>query len=192
MKLLILTQPHQEELSLENLIMTSQVKRDSLEHRVDSIESRNKLLLSGFTVSLAGVLAFAFWLGTINAKVSATERLVHKVYESVSEHPESLLVRTSLVEQRLGNLENSVSSLRTDMGAKFAAADDRMTSLETKVKSVETKVNSVEAKVNSVGVKVISVEAKVNSVEAKVNSMEAKLLSIDAKLNTLVNRQNPE
>lgn len=91
--------------------MPPQVKPQTLEQRVNNIENWLKWLLRASGVTLVGLLAFAFWLGTISSKVSNSEQTVNKVYGAVSEDPNSLLVRTSLIESRLTGVDNKLTSM---------------------------------------------------------------------------------
>src|SRR6185369_16331857 len=91
------------------------------------------------TVSMAGILAFAFWLGTISAKVTSSEQTINKVYSAVSEDPNSLLVRTSVMEHRLTGVENRLTSV-----------ENRLTSVEHRLTAVEGKLTSMDAKLNEV------------------------------------------
>ena len=61
-------------------------------------------------MTLAGLLAFAFWLGTISTKVSSSEQTINKVYGAVSA-PNSLFVRTSLIENQLTDVDKKLSSM---------------------------------------------------------------------------------
>jgi hypothetical protein len=91
--------------------MAPQAKRETLEQRVTGIENWLKWLLRASGITLVGLLAFAFWLGTISSKVSSSEQTVNKVYGAVSEDPNSLLVRTSLIESRLNGVELKLNSM---------------------------------------------------------------------------------
>jgi len=88
--------------------------------------------MRGATVTLAGLLAFAFWLGTISAKVSSSEQTINKVYSAVSEDPNSLLVRTSVIEHRLTGVESRLTNV-----------ENRLTSVEDKLKSMDLKLNEI-------------------------------------------------
>ena len=109
----------------------------TLEQRVTNIETWLKWLLRAAGVTLAGLLAFAFWLGTISAKVSRSEQIIDKVYSAVSEDPNSLLVRTSLIEHRLTGVENRLTSV-----------ENRLTTVEDRLESVDGKLTSMDAKLN--------------------------------------------
>lgn len=88
----------------------------TLEQRVSNIETWLKWLLRASGVTLAGLLAFAFWLGTISSKVSRAEETTTKVYAVVAENKDSLLVRTSLIENRLGSINEKLTSMDTKLG----------------------------------------------------------------------------
>jgi uncharacterized coiled-coil protein SlyX len=88
---------------------------------------------------LAGLLAFAFWLGTISAKVSSSEQTINKVYGAVLEDPNSLTVRTSLIEYRLTGVETRLTSV-----------ENRLTGVEDRLVSVENKLSSMDAKLNAI------------------------------------------
>src|SRR5215213_654686 len=117
--------------------MPHEIKTLTLEQRVTTIENWLKWLLRATGVTLAGLLAFAFWLGTISAKVSHSEQTINKVYAAVSEDPNSLLVRTSLVEHRLTSVEN-----------RLTGVEDRLAGVENKLTSMDSKINSMDAKLN--------------------------------------------
>ena len=104
----------------------------TLEQRVTNIESWLKWLLRAAGVTLAGLLAFAFWLGTISAKVSSSEQTINKVYSAVSEDPNSLLVRSSLIEHRLTGVENRLTTV-----------ENKLTNVEDKLKSMDEKLNDI-------------------------------------------------
>lgn len=91
--------------------MAPQAKAQTLEQRVNNIETWLKWLLRASGVTLAGLLAFAFWLGTISTKVSSSEQTINKVYGAVSEDSNSLFVRTSLIENRLTDVDKKLSSM---------------------------------------------------------------------------------
>lgn len=83
----------------------------TLEQRVSNIETWLKWLLRASGVTLVGLLGFVFWLGTISSKVSNAEQTTTKVYGAVAENKDSLLVRTSLIENRLGSIDEKLSSM---------------------------------------------------------------------------------
>ena len=116
--------------------------RLSLGQRVSNMEWLLKLFggLSG--LSLVGILAFAFWLGTVNAKVSASSEMITRVYGAVAENKDSLLVRTSVIEHRLDNFE-------------------------TRLDRVEAKLDNIEAKLNGIETKLASMDAKLNKLIAR-------------------------
>src|SRR5215470_15334944 len=112
--------------------MPHEAKNLSLDQRVTITENSLKWLLRAASVGLAGLLAFAFWLGTINAKVSGSEQTINKVYSAVLEDPNSLTVRTSVLEHRLTNVEN-----------RLTAVEDRLTRVENKLTSMDVKLNEI-------------------------------------------------
>ncbi len=112
--------------------MPHEIKNLSLDQRVTNIENWQKWLMRAASVSLAGLLAFAFWLGTISAKVSSSDQTINKVYSAVSEDPNSLLVRTSVMEHRLTGVEN-----------RLTGVENRLTNVEDKLKSIDVKLNEV-------------------------------------------------
>lgn len=120
--------------------MFPQAKNPSLEPRVTNIESWLKWLLRASGLTLVGLLAFAFWLGTISAKVSHSEETINKVYGAVSENPNSLMVRTSLIEAKLTELDKKFSS----MDAKFNDMDSKLNDLVRRLDMRER--NTVTAK----------------------------------------------
>ena len=118
----------------------------TLEQRVMNIETLSKWLMRGAGVTVAGILAFAFWLGTISAKVSSSEQTINKVYTAVSDDPKSLLVRTNLIEYRLTGVENRLTSVEdrlTSVEHQLASVDNRLTAIEGKLTSMDAKLNDV-------------------------------------------------
>jgi len=111
-----------------------------------NIETLSKWLMRGAGVTVAGILAFAFWLGTISAKVSSSEQTINKVYTAVSDDPKSLLVRTNLIEYRLTGVENRLTSVEdrlTSVEHQLASVDNRLTAIEGKLTSMDAKLNDV-------------------------------------------------
>jgi hypothetical protein len=90
-----------------------------------NIETWSRWLPRAAGITVAGILAFAFWLGTISAKVSSSEQTINKVYSAVLEDPNSLMVRTNLIEYRLTGVEN------------------RLTNVEDKLRSMDQKLNEI-------------------------------------------------
>ena len=126
--------PHKEKTNL------------TLEQRVMNIETLSKWLMRGAGVTVAGILAFAFWLGTISAKVSSSEQTINKVYTAVSDDPKSLLVRTNLIEYRLTGVENRLTSVEdrlTSVEHQLASVNNRLTAVEGKLTSMDAKLNDV-------------------------------------------------
>jgi len=104
----------------------------TLEQRVTNIETWSRWLPRAAGITLAGILAFAFWLGTISAKVSSSEQTINKVYDAVLENPNSLTVRTNLIEYRLTGMEN-----------RLTGVEDRLTKVESKLSSMDVKLNEI-------------------------------------------------
>jgi uncharacterized coiled-coil protein SlyX len=119
--------------------MPHETKSLSLEQRVTNTENWLKWLLRAASVTLAGLLAFAFWLGTISAKVSSSEQTINKVYSAVSEDPNSLLVRTSVIEHRLTGIETQL----TKVESRLTGVEDRLTKVENKLTSMDAKLNEL-------------------------------------------------
>ena len=118
----------------------------TLEQRVMNIETLSKWLMRGAGVTVAGILAFAFWLGTISAKVSSSEQTINKVYTAVSDDPKSLLVRTNLIEYRITGVENRLTSVEdrlTSVEHQLASVNNRLTAVEGKLTSMDAKLNEV-------------------------------------------------
>ena len=118
----------------------------TLEQRVTNIETWSRWLPRAAGITLAGILAFAFWLGTISAKVSSSEQTINKVYTAVSDDPKSLLVRTNLIEYRLTGVENRLTSVEdrlTSVEHQLASVDNRLTAIEGKLTSMDAKLNDV-------------------------------------------------
>ncbi len=137
----------------------------SLEQRVGNIEMFARLLGALLGLSLVGILSFAFWLGSVSAKVSASSETINRVYGAVSENKDSLLVRTSVIETRLGNLETSLNE-------------------------VEARLDRVEARLDHVEARLVKVEARLDAIEARLASMDSKLNNLDSKLNKLISLQS--
>jgi len=112
--------------------MPHEAKNLSMDQRVTITENSLKWLMRAASVTLAGLLAFAFWLGTINAKVSHSEQTINNVYSAVSEDPNSLLVRTSVLEHRLTGVENRLTNV-----------ENRLINVEDKLKSMDVKLNEI-------------------------------------------------
>ena len=112
--------------------MPHETKNLSLDQRVTIAENWLKWLMRGASVTLAGLLAFAFWLGTISNKVSSSEQTINKVYSAVSEDPNSLKVRTSVMEYRLTTVES-----------RLTGVENRLTNVEDKLKSMDVKLNEI-------------------------------------------------
>ena len=118
----------------------------TLEQRVMNMETLSKWLMRGAGVTVAGILAFAFWLGTISAKVSSSEQTINKVYTAVSDDPKSLLVRTNLIEYRITGVENRLTSVEdrlTSVEHQLASVNNRLTAVEGKLTSMDAKLNEV-------------------------------------------------
>ena len=130
--------------------MPHETKSLSLEQRVTNTESWLKWLMRAASVTLAGLLAFAFWLGTISAKVSSSEQTINKVYSAVSEDPSSLLVRTSVIEHRLTGVENRLTNV-----------ENRLTNVEDKLKSMDDKLKSMDVKLNEIVMRFDRLERKI-------------------------------
>jgi tetrahydromethanopterin S-methyltransferase subunit B len=116
----------------------------TLEQRVSNIEMFARLLGALSGLSLIGILSFAFWLGTVSTKVSASTETADRVYRVVAENKDSLLVRTGVIESRLGALETRMDRLEASMDRLEA----RMDRLEARMDSMETKLASIDAKLN--------------------------------------------
>jgi hypothetical protein len=87
----------------------------SVEQRITNIENWLKWLLRATGITLAGLLVFAFWLGTISTKVSNADQTTTKVYGVVAENKDSLLVRTSLIENRLVSMDEKLNSMDANL-----------------------------------------------------------------------------
>ena len=118
----------------------------TLEQRVMNIETLSKWIMRGAGITVAGVLAFAFWLGTISAKVSSSEQTINKLYSAVSDDPKSLLVRTNIIEYRLTGVEDHLTSVE----GRLTSVEDHLTVVEGKITSIEGKLTSMDAKLNDI------------------------------------------
>ena len=116
--------------------MSPQARTQTLEQRVTQTETWLRWLLRASGITLVGLLAFAFWLGTISAKVSNTEQMVNKLYAAVSEDPNSLMVRASLIENRFTFVENRLTVVEGKLNSMDAKLDEivrRMDKLERSI-----------------------------------------------------------
>lgn len=90
--------------------MKAEAHQLTLEQRIINIERLLKWL-GGFSgLSLVVLLAFAYWLGGISAKVASSEQTINKLATDVS-GKEGLLVRTSLIESRLNSMDTTLTSI---------------------------------------------------------------------------------
>ena len=117
----------------------------TLEQRVTNIETWSRWLPRAAGITLAGILAFAFWLGTISAKVSSSEQTINKVYGAVLEDPNSLTVRVNLIEYRLTGIENRLTSVE----GRLTAVENGLTNVENKLTSMDTKLNDILLRLGS-------------------------------------------
>ena len=119
----------------------------TLEQRVTNIETWMKWLLRAASVTLAGLLAFAFWLGTISAKVSRSEQTINKVYSAVLDSPNSLTVRTTVIEHRLTGVKNRLTSVEN----RLTGVEDRLTKVENKLSSMDAKLDDIVTRLDRRG-----------------------------------------
>ena len=84
-----------------------------------------KLLGALSGLSIVGILAFAFWLGSLRATVSASSETVTRVYGAVAENKDSLLVRTGVMEHRLNNIEKILD----DIEFRLASVESKLDKL---------------------------------------------------------------
>ncbi len=96
------------------------------------LEKWPKRLIGAYGLSLAGLLAFVFFLGSLYTKVSETSDKVDKLYGVVAIDKDSLLSRTSAIETRMGALEVRVSEI-----------EGRLTSIESTLTSMDTKLTEL-------------------------------------------------
>ena len=88
----------------------------TLEQRITNIERLLKWL-GGFSgVSLVVLLGFAYFLGGINTKVTSSEQTVTKMAADVS-GKDGLTVKTALIEQRLGSIDENLKSMSLTLDA---------------------------------------------------------------------------
>lgn len=119
--------------------MPHEARNLSLEQRVTINENSLKWLMRAATVTLAGLLGFAFWLGSINARVSSSEQTINKVYSAVVDDPNSLTVRTTVLEHRLTGVESRLTSVEN----RLTGVEDRLTRVENKLSSMDVKLNEI-------------------------------------------------
>jgi peptidoglycan hydrolase CwlO-like protein len=147
------------------VIKRSHLASLSLEQRVSNIEMFARLLGAGLGLSLVGILSFAFWLGSVSARVSDSSETINRVYGAVAENKDSLLVRTSLIEHRLSNVE-------------------------TRLDKVEARLDKVEARLGAMEAKLASMDSKLNNLDSKLNNLDSKLNNLDSKINKLISLQS--
>ena len=95
----------------------------SLEQRVSKMEWLSRLFGALSGLSLVGILAFAFWLGSLSTKVSNSAETTSRVYAAVAENKDTLLVRTSLIEHRLDNVEKKLDNIETRLSSVESKLD---------------------------------------------------------------------
>ena len=86
-----------------------------LELRVSALEKWPKRLIGAYGVTFAGLLAFAFFLGSLHTKVSESSDKVDKLYGVVAIDKDSLLSRVGVIEHRLSSIECRLNSMHADL-----------------------------------------------------------------------------
>jgi hypothetical protein len=82
-----------------------------LDRRVTKLELYAKALMGGVGLTLAGIVALAFWFGSLKATLMDTSARTDKVYEVVLESKDSLKERTSVIETELKALNKNLENL---------------------------------------------------------------------------------
>jgi hypothetical protein len=124
--------------------MRSETKSLTVEQRMTNIETIHKWLMGASGVSFVLLLSFAFWLGTVNAKVSAASEISERVYRVVALDKDSLQVRIGVIEYKVGLLEGRMTSLES----RTVAIEARLTKIEARLDSIEIGLTSVNASLN--------------------------------------------
>lgn len=133
------------------VIRRSHLASLTLEQRVGNIEMFARLLGAGLGLSLVGILSFAFWLGSVSAKVSTSSEMTTRVYGAVAENKDSLLVRTGVIEHRLSNVEarlDKVEARLDKVEARLDAIEARLASMDSKLNNLDSKLNNLDSKLN--------------------------------------------
>ena len=154
------------------VIKRSHLASLTLEQRVGNIEMFARLAGALLGLSLISILSFAFWLGTVSAKVSTSSEMTTRVYGAVAENKDSLLVRTGVLESRIGNLETSLKEV------------------EAKLDNVEERLTKVEARLDKVEARLDAIETRLASMDSKLNNLDSKVSNLDSKLNKLISLQS--
>lgn len=130
------------------VIRCSHLASLSLEQRVGNIEMFARLAGALLGLSIVSILSFAFWLGTVSAKVSGSSEMITRVYGAVAENKDSLLVRTSVIEHRLSNLETKLDEVENRLEAKLNKVEARLDAIEARLASMDSKLNNLDSKLN--------------------------------------------
>ena len=86
-----------------------------LEQRVVNLERGFKRFMAAAGLSLAGLLTFAFFLGSLHAKVSDSADKIDKLYNVVAVDKDSLQSRVSVMENRLSSIDSRLNSMDADL-----------------------------------------------------------------------------
>ena len=123
----------------------------TVEQRMTSIETIHKWLMGASGVSFVLLLTFAFWLGTVNAKVSAATEISQRVYNVVALDKDSLQVRVGLIEYKIGVLETRTAAIETRLGkieARLDKIDSRLDKFEGRLDSIDATLSKVDSALN--------------------------------------------
>ena len=91
-----------------------------LELRVVSLERGLKRLMGAASLSLAGLLTFAFFLGSLHARVSDSADKIDKLYNVVAVNKDSLQSRVSVIENRIVSIESKLNSMEPKLNSMDA------------------------------------------------------------------------
>ena len=87
----------------------------ALEQRVFSLERGFKRFIAA-GLSLAGLLTFAFFLGSLQARVSDSADKIDKLYNAVAVDKDSLQSRVSVIENKVTSIESRLASIESRVG----------------------------------------------------------------------------
>jgi peptidoglycan hydrolase CwlO-like protein len=85
-------------------------------------------------LTLAGVLSFAFFLGSLHARASDSADKTDRLYSVVAVDKDSLQSRVSVIENKIVSIESRLNSI-----------ESRLDSIESRLNSIESRLNSMEA-----------------------------------------------
>lgn len=108
---------HQPDIHTELLIERLAVVEARLDHlmlleaRLKRVESRSWVFNVFGSITLVGIVGFAFFLGTMNNAITRASEKSDKIYTVVLEAKDSLASRTSVIESKLDSIDKKLDSL---------------------------------------------------------------------------------